>query len=44
MEFEHIQYEKRGQVAYITLNRPEVMNALHSFVSAELFDAWDALD
>ena len=44
MIFQHILYEKRGRVAFITLNRPEVMNALHPCGSAELFDAWDAIE
>ncbi len=44
MKYQYILYEKRDQVAYITLNRPEVMNALHPFASAELFEAWDDLD
>ena len=44
MKFQHILYEKRGQVAYITLNRPEVLNALQPASSAELFDAWDAVE
>tara|TARA_B100000315_G_scaffold228066_1_gene236442 strand:+ start:1054 stop:1836 length:783 start_codon:yes stop_codon:yes gene_type:complete len=44
MQFQYILYEKRGRVAYITLNRPEVMNALHSAASAELYDAWDDLE
>ncbi len=29
MELKFIKYEKRGHLAYITFNRPEVMNALH---------------
>ena len=39
MRFQYILYERRGQVAYVTLNRPERMNALHSAASAELHDA-----
>ena len=27
--FEHILYEKKGRIAYVTINRPQVMNALH---------------
>ena len=44
MKFQYILYEKRGRVVYITLNRPEVMNALHPCGSAELFDAWNAIE
>lgn len=29
MSEEFVRYEKRGHVAWVTLNRPEVMNALH---------------
>src|SRR6266852_3428606 len=29
MPFEFVRYEKRGRIAYVTINRPEVMNALH---------------
>lgn len=30
---EHVIYEKKGHVAYVTINRPEVRNALHSIVN-----------
>ncbi|MCA9823259.1 MAG: enoyl-CoA hydratase/isomerase family protein, partial [Dehalococcoidia bacterium] len=39
MEF--CTYEKKGHVAYVTITRPEVMNALHMFASAELGEVWD---
>jgi enoyl-CoA hydratase/carnithine racemase len=39
MEF--IQYEKKGRIAYITINRPEVMNALHPPANQELSQAFD---
>jgi enoyl-CoA hydratase/carnithine racemase len=34
-------YEKRGRVAYVTLNRPEVMNALHLEAHLELAAIWE---
>lgn len=37
---EHVIYEKKGHVAYVTINRPEVKNALHSFAYAELRSCW----
>ena len=36
-------YEKRGKVAYITLNRPEVMNAMNPEVWEGLTEAWLAV-
>ncbi len=33
-------YEKRGEIAYVTLNRPEVHNAMDSEVMVRLADAW----
>lgn len=39
-DLEFVIYEKRGHVAYVTLNRPEVRNALHSFIYVELRRCW----
>ena len=41
MELEFIRYEKRNHVAYVTINRPEVMNALHPPANDELARVWD---
>jgi len=41
MDFQYAIYEKRGHIGYITLNRPEVMNALHPPADLELSDIWD---
>lgn len=35
-----VLYEKRGEVAYVTLNRPEAMNAIDLAMHAELWDVW----
>lgn len=35
-----IEYEKRGRIAYVTINRPEAMNALNREVQTGLADAW----
>jgi enoyl-CoA hydratase/carnithine racemase len=37
----HAVYEKRGRIAYVTLNRPEVMNALHLEAHLELAEIWE---
>ena len=29
MGYEFIVYEKRGRIAYLTINRPDRLNALH---------------
>jgi enoyl-CoA hydratase/carnithine racemase len=39
--YEFIKCEKRGHIARITINRPEVMNALHPPANAELSAAFD---
>ena len=41
MTFEFITYEKADHVATITINRPEVMNALHPPAHEELESAWN---
>jgi enoyl-CoA hydratase/carnithine racemase len=40
MDFKQIVYEKRGHKAYITLNRPEVLNAFSMQMQNELKRAW----
>jgi enoyl-CoA hydratase/carnithine racemase len=37
---EHVIYEKKGHVAYVTINRPDVRNALHSYAYVELRSCW----
>ena len=39
-DLEYIKYEKKGHVAYVTINRPEVRNALHSYAYVELRSCW----
>ena len=41
MTYDHVVYEKRGHVAYVTLNRPERMNALDAKSHAELIEVFD---
>ena len=35
-----ILYEKRKQIAYLTLNRPEVHNAIDPETAVQLYEAW----
>jgi enoyl-CoA hydratase/carnithine racemase len=39
-DLEFVKYEKKGHVAYITINRPEVRNALHTYTYIELRRIW----
>src|SRR5271170_7808412 len=41
MDLQFIKYEKKDHLAHITLNRPEVMNALHPFCHVEMDQVWD---
>ncbi|MGH2728039.1 MAG: enoyl-CoA hydratase/isomerase family protein [Actinomycetota bacterium] len=43
MEFETLLYEEKDGVAWITLNRPEVLNAFNSRMQLELRDLWRGL-
>jgi enoyl-CoA hydratase len=43
-EYETILVEQRGRVTLVTLNRPEALNALNSFVLADLTAAFAAYD
>ena len=42
--YEHILVEQRGRVGFITLNRPEALNALNSDLIVELVEAATAFD
>src|SRR5260370_16962852 len=35
-EFQNLRFEKREQIAYVTINRPEKLNALNQAVMGEL--------
>src|SRR4051795_9899508 len=38
---ENVLYEKKGTIAYVTLNRPKVLNALNKATVAELSEAFN---
>lgn len=40
MAYQYALYEKKNKIAYITINRPEVMNALHIPAIRELAEIW----
>ncbi len=41
MDYETIQYQKKGHVAYVTLNRPDKLNAMNAQMHRELANAWE---
>ena len=41
MAYQYVVYEKKDRIAYITINRPEVRNALHSPSHRELAEVWN---
>jgi len=41
MGYEFVTYEKKDRIAYVTINRPAVLNALHPPASLELSAVWD---
>ena len=41
MQLEFVRYEKRNRIAWVTINRPDVMNALHPPANEELARVWD---
>ena len=40
MEYKSAIYKKEGRIAYVTINRPEVMNSIHLPAHDELWDIW----
>lgn len=44
MDFQDLIFEKRGMVAWVTLNRPQVLNALSKRLVGELVAAFDEVE
>jgi enoyl-CoA hydratase/carnithine racemase len=44
MAYEFVKVERDGPITVVTINRPEVMNALHPMANQELSDVFDAFD
>jgi enoyl-CoA hydratase/carnithine racemase len=42
MSYEFIKTEKKGHILIVTMNRPEVYNAVHAEMHQEMSDCWDA--
>jgi crotonobetainyl-CoA hydratase len=40
MGYKYALYEKQGRIAVVTINRPEVMNAVSYAANAELYEIW----
>lgn len=40
MDLTTVQYEKRGHIAYVTLNRPDKLNAMNEAMHRELGEVW----
>lgn len=43
MPYQYVNYEKKDRLGYVTLNRPEVMNALHADAHVELGEIFDEI-
>ena len=41
LQLENVLYEKKGPIAYVTINRPKVLNALNQATIAELRAAFE---
>jgi enoyl-CoA hydratase/carnithine racemase len=41
MDLTTVDYEKRGHIAYVTLNRPDKLNAMNADMHRELGEIWD---
>ena len=44
MAYDTIVYEKKGKIAHITLNRPQILNAYNDTMGDELLHAYREFD
>ena len=44
MSYEFIEYEKKGHISILTMNRPEVLNAIHPMISREMSEVINEFD
>ena len=44
MTYQYVEYRAEGRLAYVTINRPEALNALNETVIAELMDCFQAIN
>ena len=44
MDYEFVKVDREGPITVVTINRPEVMNALHPMANQELSAVFDAFD
>ena len=42
--YQTIKYEVKNSIGYVTINRPETLNALNKTVLEELFDVFNQID
>ena len=44
MDYKYVQYQADGKLAYVTINRPEALNALNEVVIGELLDCFQKIN
>lgn len=44
MEYQFVEYEVKGRLAYVTINRPAALNALNDVVITELLDCFQKIN
>ena len=44
MNYHFVEYQEKGPLAYVTINRPDALNALNDAVIGELLDCFEAIN